>query len=279
MAMRVSIPRKLLVLVAALVFAAPGSASAAQVYPDSPGDAPGGAPDLVSVTVSHKLAGLITFQVQYANRGILAGEDLLVAAIDSDQNKSTGDSYDGTDYEIEVQGGHPTMAYIFRWDQNTTNVGVPVLWSNQTLTFSMPKALIGSPTTAFDFYLMSHTGGQMTFDNVEFLPHMAFVGETLTYSLATEIAQIQLPKATTTVKAGRVFSVAGSTVKLTTDEVFAPDTLSAKATVGGKLVKPRPNGLSWKVPKNAKGKKLVVTMTATYQGMTTTQKVVVRVVK
>jgi hypothetical protein len=33
------------------------------------------------------------------------------------------------------------------------------------------------------------------------------------------------------------------------------------------------------MPKTAKGKKLVVTMTAAYQGMTTTQKLVLRVVK
>ena len=99
----------------------------------------------------------------------------------------------------------------------------------------------------------------------------------LNYSLAVEISKIQLAKTVTTVKAGKVFSVRGATIKLTTDEVFKPETLTAKAKIGTKSLKPLAGGLSWKVPKAAKGKKLTVTMAASYQGMAKTQKLVLRI--
>lgn len=277
MSVRGHIPRALLAALAVLVFVPSGAALGSQTYADTAGDAPGGAPDITSVAVSHKLAGFVSFQVALANRSMVAGEDRIWLYIDSDQNKATGDPWDGSDYLLQTGGDHPTRAYIFRWDQEWSNVAVPVIWANGTLTFTVNRAQVGNPVTGFDFSLVTHTGGETSFDNIELVPHLGM--PMYTYELATDIAQIQLPKVVTTVKAGKVFSISGASVKLTTDEVFTPETLTGKATISGKVVKPRPGGLSWKVPKAARGKKLVVTMTATYQGMTKTEKLALRVVK
>lgn len=115
----------------------------------------------------------------------------------------------------------------------------------------------------------------MNIRNTEMVPHLG--QPWFTYSLATQIAEIQLPKTVSTVKAGSVFSVRNAAVRLSTDELFKPDTLTAKATIAGKALKPRVGGLAWKIPKAAKGKRLVVTMKATFQGMQATQTMTLRI--
>lgn len=277
MRVRKHFPRKLLALVVVLLFVPAGSAIGSQVYADSAGDAPGGAPDVTQVTVSHKLAGDVTFQIAFANRSIVAGTDEMWLSLDVDQNNSTG-WVDGTDVDILVPGDRGgTVAWIFKYPAESSTTRIPVSWANNTATLTFLKQAVGDPKTAFDFSLMTHTGGDYDLSNMEFTPH-GDVGE-WTYSLTTDIAAIQLPKVVTTVKAGKVFTVRSSTVKLTTDEVFTPDTLTAKATVKGKALKPLADRLAWKVPKASKGKTLVVTTNATYQGMTKTQVFKFRIVK
>jgi hypothetical protein len=218
-------PRKLLALVALLLLVPSGTALGSQTYADSPGDAPGGAPDITSVAISHKLAGDVTFKVAFANRSTVAGDDLVIVGIDSDQNRGTGYS-DGIDWEIYVPGDTPTLGWIYRWDAEDTSGVASVSWLNQAMTLTVNKAQVGNPTTAFNFGLISHTGGAMSLANVELFPHLGM--PLLAYSLATEIARVQLPKAVSTVKAGKVFSIRGAKVELTTDEVFSPDTLTAR---------------------------------------------------
>jgi hypothetical protein len=263
-------PRKLLALVAAVLLVPSGGALASQVFADSAGDAPGGAPDVTQVTVSHKLAGEITFAVAFANRGMIAGEDLVIVSLDSDQNPTTGDF--GEDYYLGVSGLMPSAGLLMRGESVVAML--PVSWASSTMTVALNKSQIGS-TKGLDFLLVSHTGGDMSLQNTEFVPHYGMSS----YSLDVTIAQIQLPKVVTKVKAGKVFSVRGATVKLSTDEVFTPETMTAKATVAGKALKPLAGGLAWKVPKAAKGKKLVVTLAASYQGMQSTQTLTIKVVK
>jgi hypothetical protein len=87
-------PRKLLALVALLLLVPSGTALGSQTYADSPGDAPGGAPDITSVAISHKLAGDVTFKVAFANRS--TGDDLVIVGIDSDQNRGLGTPTEST---------------------------------------------------------------------------------------------------------------------------------------------------------------------------------------
>jgi hypothetical protein len=265
-------------MVAVLVFVPAGAAL--EVYDESAGDAPGGAPDITAVGVRHTFAGQVIFGVAFANRSILSGEDLIVLGIDSDQNKSTGYTgagrSDGIDWELFVGGDEPTVGLISRWDHDLPDAVVPIEWSDQTMLVVIDKRLVGNPTSAFDFGLVSHTGGAMKFQNTELVPHLG--QPWFTYSLATEIVGIWLPpKTVLAMKAGSVFSVRNATVRLSTDELFKPDTLTAKATIAGKALKPRVGGLAWKIPKAAKGKRLVVTMRATFQGMQATQTTTLRI--
>src|SRR5690242_12364348 len=75
------ISRKLLVLTAAVVLLPSGGALASRSYPEQVGDAPGGAPDIASLSVSHKLAGDVSFAVTFANRTTLAGEDVFALVL------------------------------------------------------------------------------------------------------------------------------------------------------------------------------------------------------
>jgi hypothetical protein len=228
------------------------------------------------VAISHKLAGDVTFKVAFANRSTVAGDDLVIVGIDSDQNRGTGYS-DGIDWEIYVPGDTPTLGWIYRWDAEDTSGVASVSWLNQAMTLTVNKAQVGNPTTAFNFGLISHTGGAMSLANVELFPHLGM--PLLAYSLATEIARVQLPKAVSTVKAREGLLDPWREGRADDRRGVLTRHADRKATVGGKALKAQPGGLAWKMPKTAKGKKLVVTMTAAYQGMTTTQKLVLRVVK
>lgn len=277
-------PRKLLALFGAMLLLPSGGALAAQVYPEQVGDAPGGAPDIASLSVSHKLAGEVRFDLSFANRATLTGEDFVALSLDSDQDQTTGDS--GEDFWIGVSGGSPSVGKLFAnfrliilpagtvtW-MPLPLVDLPVTWSNGTMSLSFNKEDVGA-TKGLDFYLASHTGADMTRANTELVPHTGL----WSYSLESVIETIQLANPALKVKAGKVFSVRGATVKLNTEEVFTPETLTAKATIAGKALKPLGGGLSWKVPKAAKGKKLVVTLDASYRGMQKTQVFTIKILK
>ena len=266
-------PRKLVVLAALLVFVPSGAALASQTWTDAAGDAPAGAPDMTAVALSHTYAGKITFGVTFANRSTLSGDDAVVFVIDSDRNAATGES--GIDYLVFVAGEMPNTALVMSATAPDTIAGVaPVMWS-KGMKITLAKAVIGSPKAAFDFGVMSTGAISLDDPPTEYVPHAD--ADLLTYSLAVSISKIQLKKPVTSVKAGTVFTIRGATVKLSTGEVFRPTALKGKAVIAGKVLKPLTGGNAWKVPKAAKGKKLVVTMNATLGRMKTTQSLTLRI--
>ncbi|HEX6663903.1 MAG TPA: hypothetical protein VF025_09530, partial [Gaiellaceae bacterium] len=191
------IPRTLLLLVALLLFVPSGTAVASQTYADTVGDAPAGAPDMTGATVSHTFAGKITFNVAFANRATLAGDDLVMVMIDRDQNGSTG--VGGIDYAVGVTGVLPNLGLLLNMGTGGTAGVVPVTWSNNAMSFTVDKSQIGIPTTGIDFVFAS-TGAMSADDSpTEYVPHSGL----LTYPLAVSISQIQLTTSATTVKAGK----------------------------------------------------------------------------
>lgn len=279
------LPRTLLTLLAAFVLFVP-AATAGQSYPDSAGDAPPGVPDMTGVTVSNTTDGKITFDIAFANRRKIEAGDWISVFIDSDRNKATSSSevrgdlwgYTGIDYEICAWDHYPHEATIF--SDSGMDEGI-VKWTNGSMQFTVDADQIGAPTAAFDFGLLS-TGSWDSTPAYEWLPHDA---QTATYSLAAGgVAEIRLPTTVTTVKAGKIFSVRAAALKLPTNELVTPDTLSSKATIAGKALKPRPGGNAWRVPKKLSGKttvgkRLVVTIQAVYRDTRASQKLTLRIVK
>ena len=68
-------------------------------------------------------------------------------------------------------------------------------------------------------------------------------------------------------KHGKVFRLATTNLRLDDGTVVKADSITCVAKLNGKRLAGR---CSWRIPANAKGKRLVVTLTAHYQGVSAT---------
>ena len=249
-----------LTMIALVLAAVPAAATASQTYPEHTGDAPGGAPDVSGITVSHTQAGAVTFRLRLANRTTLVGDDVVAILLDSHQGAPDGE----IEYGIVLMGDVPLAAVV---DVNTEAIlGAVPITVGDGLTVTVPKTVIGNPAADFDFGVISYTGDEATEAETEVVPHTG----AFRYSVVVAVTQVNA-RAVTAPKAGAVFRLAPVTVALTTDETVPAQSVVATARINGKLVKPLPGGTSWKIPKTARGKKLVVTVRGSHSGTSKTQ--------
>jgi hypothetical protein len=130
------------------------AATAPTVYNDPAGDAKSGAPDITSIVISDT-GGAVT--VAMTATGLVPGTSAAVW-FDTDQNPSTGDPMDGTDYAVQVDNvaGTGIQPWFLKWDGSDwveLTPTPPMTYSAQgdTYTFTFSSADFGG-TTAFDFY-------------------------------------------------------------------------------------------------------------------------------
>jgi hypothetical protein len=243
--------------IAALTLA--GSAGAgSQSYLDPGGDSAGADISGVSV-VTDPAAGTITFQVQ-TSLGGWEPNTFLAVLIDADQNPATGSS--GFDYvaAADAQGGtlinisHP---YVTQESSTMTNG----LW-----TETIHASDIGNPS-AFDFFVLTQTGP----DPRNPLEDRAPDAGTWTYPAAPPPPPPP-PPAPTVVSAaatwvgtpvhGKAFRIGGIAVTLSDGSRAAASGVACTATLGGKAIPAR--GCVLRLPKTAKGRRLVVRVAGTY---------------
>ena len=256
--------QRLLVLLVALAVV-PAAAVASQTYPDEAGDAPAGVADITGVQVSHTQAGAVTFRIRFANRTTLVGEDTVAVLIDGHAGSPDGN----VEYGIMMLGDVP-LAVVANLATEQALAAVPIDTSDG-LAVTVQKAMIGNPSAELQFGVMS-TGAEMTEATTELVPHSGFYR----YSVAVTVTAVKV-SARKPPKAGAVFALAPVTVVLNTDETVKPERVVAKARIKGRVLKALPNGTSWKIPKTARGQKLVVTVTASVQGSVKTQTLTLRV--
>lgn len=249
-------------LLAVVLAVVPAAAVASQTYPEHTGDAPGSAPDVTAIQVSHTQAGSITFRLRFANRTTLVGDDIVMLVIDS----HAATAPDGeVEYIVGMLGDVP-LAMVMN-AQTEQMLGAIPLDVSDGIAVTLPKTVIGNPAADIQFGVLSHTGAdEMSEANTEVVPHTGF----LRYSVAVAVAKVNATAAKAP-KAGAVFRLKPVTVMLTTDETVKPTAVVATARIKGRLVKPLPGGTAWKIPKTARGQKLVVTVTASFGATSQTQ--------
>jgi hypothetical protein len=251
-----------------------GSAGATGTYADDRGDS-GTAPDVTGATVSSTADGQILFRI-----GIVGlpqtGDAQTLVVIDSDANPDTGSAdAGGADYLFYVDQSDGTYGFArwagSSWDWDTPYTTVRVNTGSAGVTISVNRSELGN-TSQFNFWARTITagGGDGKEDTA---PDLGLWN----YDLAAGGPDIQGVMVTTKPsfgpKAGKRFSleVAGLRLPPTGDPVGVlprPDSTSCKATLGARRLPGA--GCAWRIPKNARGKTLVVKVTVTYEGATQT---------
>jgi hypothetical protein len=237
------------------------SSAGSQTYNDPTGDSADAA-DISALTVSNDDAGLLTFRFTYANRAPgLTGDDAVIILLDTDRNEQTGDPDLGTEYAVFFLASQQN-GVLLRW-QNNEYQETPQTTFRATpdgLQLQVNRREMGN-TTAFDF-------GAVTFRDLEGNESADGIpdGSLATYQLVLPQIRSVVPRySPANPRAGRRFSVPGATVRLTNGQNVAPSTITCTARLAGRALRPV-GRCAWRIPANARGKRLVVTVTVTYQG-------------
>lgn len=257
------------VLMAALVLV-PSAASGN--YTDPAGDS-GAAGDITSVTVAgDKGSGALLFKITGTNLAS-SEKNLLFLNIDSDANPLSGNLTDsGADYSFVMDGS----SYWFdRWDGSqwldAANSTVRITGSTTQIMVSINRSEIGNASD-FNFSATTLSLSEVAFD-------AAPNDGAYNYSFEANGPQIDSVDVQTTPsagpRAGKRFVVLPTGLKLppdgrTTATPVLPESYSCTAKLGAKqLAGSGTGGCTVTVPKKkARGKRLTVQLTVTYQGAT-----------
>jgi hypothetical protein len=264
----------LLAITSAIALTGAGSAGAVGKYPDAAGDGKGSA-DLTGVSILSDTVGQIVFTVATA-ADPLAGDGWTVLFLDTDSNPDTGAFGTlGADYLIGLEEG----GYNFgRWTGSDWDWDVPYttvrVRSNATgVMFSLNRSELGG-TTSFNFWARSGRG-DAALGQVDDAPDDG----TYNYTLAAGGPDIREVGVKTTPdagpRAGRQFVVQATSLALPVVPANGlspqPESYTCSAKLGAKALRGTgAGGCTFVIPKKAKGKKLALSLTASYQGASKT---------
>lgn len=255
-------PKRTLMLAAAVlavaVFAGSARAGSVYDYTDASGDS-ASAPDIQKVTLNDVGDGALGVEIDLA-ADIPDDGSVVFFGIDADRNQQTGSH--GNEYAVFV---YPDGASFSKWDGSQwstfTHQALSPSMVGGRITFTLTLADLG--VSVFDFWVgslhandvdVAPEGGLFSFPQIEAKP---------------SIDSILVNAGALFPKAGRTLTVPTVQVKLSSNQVVAADTMTCKLTFKGKAL-PSVGTCAWKIPKAYRGKRLVLTLRATYQDATST---------
>lgn len=243
--------------VATLVISMAALAADSQTYIDPTGDA-GAAPDITTVVVSNDDDGVLTFAITLANPALLSGENAMAVLVDSDKNRATGRQQDGIDYFIGFTAG---AQGLFRWNGTTfASVQSTTLTRVGASTLSINRQELGR-TGILDFYVAAL--GPAPSQDVAPNGSAFWTYQLKLRPVLDSISARFQPGAP---RAGQLFTVARVTLRLEGGQNVTPSAIRCRARLGTSTLAPAGN-CRWRIPKKkSKGKRLSVTITASYQG-------------
>jgi hypothetical protein len=257
-------------LVLVVVPAATSATGQAQ-YPDAAGDS-GTAPDVTGVSVSSdRTSGQIVFRIAGTNLGA-SSTQVVALFVDSDANPVTGDiSSGGADYLFVVDD----TSYSFQhWSGSdwvdTSNATVQVLGGGSSLLISVNKSELGN-TSDYNF---SVAGLDTTDNALDSAPDDGMFNYSLDAGGPAIQSMLVSTQPTAGPKAGKRFVVSPLGLKLppdgsTVQTLPKPGSYTCHATLkGSALGGSGVGGCTYRMPKNARGKKLKIVVTVTYEGAT-----------
>lgn len=269
--------RKLAIVLALLVSAAAicavsARAAAPFVYSDPTGDS-ATAPDVQQVQLTDNGDGTVAGEIDLAAT-IPADDDSYVCLeVDADRDRGTGDEL-GAEYFLYFDAGGFGFG---KWSGSKFELAphhsLQARLDGGRITFTLTLADVGVST--FDFIVM--TGHGDDYDAAPARGAFAYPQAQAPTSSATVQAAPAAPTITMVVisatalfpKAGGTMTVPAPMLRLGNDAVVAAASFTCKLTYKGGAVKPL-RKCAWKLPKAYKGKRLSLTVTASYKGQSST---------
>ena len=250
---------------------APGANPRPAVFFDAIGDS-GTAPDVTSVAVVNDDTGRITFQINFATRP--AVKHFVLIGIDADRNANSGTSGRprGVDYLITAasNGYQVSRATATGWEHTDIEAAYQSWNRGLQLTIAGSDIHLGH-----SFRFSVRTVGGQDRNAVDDVPAS---GRLLTYTLgpAAQLGEIEkfsigpltalTPKAGALLRPGSVvFIVPGGQSGLV-QSAAAPDRVRCSARIGSAVLPPAGRSCVFRVPEDARGKELVLTIAIAYRG-------------
>ncbi len=257
----------LAVLAGAFALALPGAARAAPVSYNDPGGDNGAAADIGALTVDATADGFVTIKAAIANLPLVGQPGFVIGVFDIDRNGATG-ALMGGDYVLFVDlssGGR----LLQRWNGteyvDTPGDTVVVLGAGSAELSVKPAALGGA--TAFNFIVVAASGqvGEAQIDSAPDSGTWFYEVKAPVVSVDTINAKF-VPAAP---KAGAVFQAPLVRMKLSDGRTVLAAKYRCVAQLAGKLLRGSGKGsCTFRIPRNAKGKRLQVMLFVTYGGVT-----------
>jgi hypothetical protein len=259
--------KTLLVAAAALVLGLPAAARAAPAsFNDSGGDN-GTAADIGAVTVDSAADGFISVKASIANLPQIGQSGFVLVVFDTDRNGATG-SLMGGDYVLFFEFSSAGWGmrrwngteYVDAGGDSVTTVGAG------SLEVKVRPASLGG-AKAFNFVVFAATGEVET-AQVDAAPDNG----TWFYEVKNPVVTVDtivakfVPAAP---KAGAVFQAPLVRMKLSNGKTALAAKYRCVAQLAGKLLRGTGKGsCTFRIPRNAKGKRVTVTLFVTYGGTT-----------
>ena len=228
-------------------------------YADAAGDA-GSAPDVTAVTVGEDGAGGVAFGITLATVQDLRPDALAMTFVDADANAATG--AEGMDLIVVAEADG---ASVGRWDGTSfAPVAEPSFLptlSGGVLRFTLRRAAFGL-AGAFRFGVATLRGADL-----DAVPDDAAAP----YPRVVRIHGVLLPAPLLLPKAGKVLSARGIRLRVDSNALVVPQTMTCRLTRGGAALPARRGGCAWLVPERLKGERVVLRVVLGYGGATTTR--------
>jgi hypothetical protein len=236
------------------------AASNSDSWSDPAGDSKTAA-DLTGIAAASGDDGKITFTLTYGNRPAgLTDDDQVQIWLDADESGSTG--VNGFDYILVLEKAGAFLKQATPGGPVDTPQ-TTVAGSTDGRTASVNRSEVGNPVK-FDFFVRTLAKSDLSADEAPDASDRVFVFS-LTAPRPTQILYAFSPK---TPKAGKTFTAAVLLVKLDDGTVAVFPSLTCKGTLNGKRLPATATPLScvWKLPKSAKGKRLVISIDVSNHG-------------
>jgi hypothetical protein len=226
----------------------------------------GAAPDIFTTLVRNTARGKIVFEVTLTNRDAIGENDFLAVDLNTDRNPATGSS-DGVDYLLVAFPGGDVVLGRWSGTQFERVDGVASLeessFAGGKQTFTVAAADIGN-TRSFLFYVYS----QLRDNDAVFDSSPDGSTDFWEYSVARpHVEAVNATFSPSRPRAGQRFRVASVRFVLPENEVIPGEGFRCRATLAGKrLAGKGVGGCTFTLPKTAKRKRLVVTLSITEDG-------------
>jgi hypothetical protein len=246
------------VLVVALLAAAPATAHGpALVVRDPLGDARGGAADIHTLSIWNDDDSIV-FRLALADRRSLTDDDLVALVLDADADRETGFRLferDGVDLVLLVGEANATLVDL---GGLITQLEPPAWTSDGVVTVALARADLGGTRKLAVAAVTSLRSDADSGDETGFARFVVSEPKVIGSSVALDAVQGAVTAGT------RV--TARVAVRLDDGATVSPSTSTCRMTFAHAAVK-RLAPCSWRLPRAARGKRVVITARGTYRGV------------